>query len=178
MRVCVDPGHGGTDPGAVGTDPFELLEKDVNLAVALMLEEELEAMGHGVIMTRRQDRSLGLTARAHFANRFATDLFVSVHANAGAPSAEGMEVFNFPGSIKGSAAAKLVLDEMVGDFPDHRNRGVKEANFTVLRRTIMPAILVELEFLTNPQQLVFLADVGNQRVLAAAIARGVDGFVP
>ncbi|MEO1367708.1 MAG: N-acetylmuramoyl-L-alanine amidase [Acidobacteriota bacterium] len=178
MRICVDAGHGGRDPGAVGTDPFRLLEKDVNLSVAEMLEGELEAMGHDVVMTRRQDRTLGLSARAHFANRAGADLFVSIHANAGAPTVQGMEVFHFPGSEQGALLADRVLAEMLAAYPEHRNRGVKEAAFTVLRRTAMPAVLVELEFLTHPGQLAFLADRGSHRGLAAAIARGVNSLRP
>jgi N-acetylmuramoyl-L-alanine amidase len=178
MRVCVDAGHGGVDPGAVGEDPFVLEEKKVNLAVALSLEEELWARGHTVLMTRRQDRSLGLHARADFANRYEADLFVSIHANAAhVKTAQGMEVFRFPFSTHGERAAKYVLGSMLDEFPDHRDRGVKEANFAVLRETHMPAILVECEFLTNPKQLRFLSKQSNQMGLARAIADGIDRYV-
>lgn len=179
MKVCVDAGHGGTDPGAVGRQPFELLEKDCTLALALALEEELELRGHWVVMTRRQDRTVSLESRATFANRLGAELFVSVHANAAATrTAEGMEVFHFPDSSAGRLAARRVLRLMLRDFPAHRNRGIKEANFAVLRRTVMPAILVECEFLTNPTQLRFLASTRNQRKLARAIAEGIDSLEP
>ena len=175
MKVCVDAGHGGSDPGAVGTVPFEVEEHTVNLAVAERLEAAVEGLGHRVMMTRRQDRTLSLTARADFANRYGADLFVSVHANAAAsPWAEGMEVYHFPGSGAGQHAAHEIRWQLATRFPDHRDRGVKEANFTVLRRTWMPAVLVECEFLTHPGQLVFLAEPENQRRLAEAIATGVD----
>ncbi|MEM9665864.1 MAG: N-acetylmuramoyl-L-alanine amidase [Bacteroidota bacterium] len=172
MNICIDAGHGGRDPGAIGRTPFRLEEKTVNLAVALRLEQILESMGHNTLMTRRQDRTLSLRARAHFANRFEADFFVSIHCNAaGTPNAEGMEVFHFPGSTSGAVGAEKVLGRMLNRFPDHRDRGVKEANFTVLRLTQMPAILVECEFLTNQEQLVFLAN--NQDGLADAMAEGV-----
>lgn len=174
MKICIDAGHGGVDPGAIGRVPFELQEKTFNLQLALLLDVELENAGHHVVMTRRQDRSLGLRSRARFANRLGADLFVSLHANAAStPLAEGMEVFGFPGSVLGAAVARGVLDSMLAKFPGHRNRGVKEANFTVLRTTRMPAILVECEFLTHPQQLQFLADPVHQRGLAEAIAAGI-----
>jgi N-acetylmuramoyl-L-alanine amidase len=177
VKVCVDPGHGGSDPGAIGTQPFRLEEKDFNLNLALLLEEELEERGHWTIMTRRRDRSLSLAARADFANRLDADLFVSIHANAaGTPAVKGMEVYCFPGSETGKKAATKVLNEMMTMFPDHRNRGVKEANFDVLRLTEMTAILIENEFLSNPAQLEFLADPGNQRNLALAISAGIDAF--
>jgi N-acetylmuramoyl-L-alanine amidase len=177
MKVCVDAGHGGTDPGAVGTQPFRLAEKDFTLSLALLVEEELESGGHWTVMTRRRDRALGLAARATFANRAGADLFLSLHANSAAvPEVAGMEVFHFPGSRAGRAAALRVLRQLLSAFPDHANRGVKEADFAVLRETQMPAILVECEFLTNPRQLRFLASPANQRRLALALARGVDGL--
>ena len=64
---------------------------------------------------------------------------------------------------------------MLAAFPDHDNRGVREADFTVLRETAMPAVLIETEFLTNPSQLRFLADPRNQHRMAQAIAEGVPG---
>ena len=64
MKICIDPGHGGSDPGAVGTTPFVLEEKAFNLNVGLLLEDELESQGHSVVMTRRMDRTLGLAPRA------------------------------------------------------------------------------------------------------------------
>ncbi|MGH7556419.1 MAG: N-acetylmuramoyl-L-alanine amidase [Gemmatimonadota bacterium] len=176
MKICVDAGHGGVDPGAVGRQPFRLEEKDVTLAVAFLLEEELAVRGHDVVMPRRQDRTLASLPRAEFANRFEADLFVSLHANAAASErVEGMEIFHFPGSRAGRQAAASILTRMLATFPDHENRGVKEADFTVLRETAMPAVLVELEFLTNPAQLRFLADAKNQRGLARAFAEGIPG---
>ncbi|HSK81284.1 MAG TPA: N-acetylmuramoyl-L-alanine amidase [Thermoanaerobaculia bacterium] len=179
MKICIDPGHGGADPGAIGTTPDRNLdEKTFTLSVSLFLRDELRDAGHTVIMTRQQDVFVGLADRAALANQSDADLFISIHANAAAtPEPEGMEVFCFPGSVRGRDAATRVLESMVAEFPGHRNRGVKEANFAVLRLSGMPAILVECEFLTNPAQLEFLADEGNQRRLAAAIARAVPAPV-
>jgi N-acetylmuramoyl-L-alanine amidase len=175
MKVCVDAGHGGKDPGAIGFDPFYVEEKTVDLAIALQLEAALETIGHWTVMTRRRDRTLALSSRANFANRLGADLFVSVHANAAlSPEVEGMEVFYFPGSAAGRRAASEVLGHMQTAFPDHRSRGVKAANLAVLRLTGMPAILVETEFLTHPDQLLFLTDPVLQADMAAAIAAGID----
>ena len=177
MRVCIDAGHGGQDSGAIGYDPFEYMEKTFNLAVANFLDERLRALEHNVIMTRRQDRYLALDSRANFANSYGADFFVSIHANAAAnPQSEGMEVFCYPGSSSGNRAATLVLNNMLATFPGHINRGVKEADYVVLRLTRMPAVLVECEFLTNAQQLQFLADPNNQFMLAEAIANGIDNY--
>lgn len=175
MKICVDAGHGGDDPGAIGTTPFRLEEKRVNLDIARLLEEELEARGQWVVMTRRRDRAVGLPARAAFANRLGAERFVSVHANAAATAAaRGMEVFHFPGSAAGRRLAESVLNALLAAFPKHSDRGVKEANLAVLRLTTMPGVLVETEFLTNPTQLRFLADPANQQLLAVAIADGIE----
>jgi N-acetylmuramoyl-L-alanine amidase len=178
MKICLDPGHGGGDSGGIGIQPFRLEEKDFNLSLALLLEEELEARGHWTIMTRRRDRNLSLPARANYSNRVGAELFVSIHANAAENSAvEGIEVYHFPGSGAGYDAATHVLDSMISAFPTHLSRGVKEANFAVLRLTQMTAILIETEFLTNPSQLQFLADPKNQKDIATAIADGIEALV-
>ena len=178
MKICIDPGHGGKDPGAVGTSPFRPEEKAFTLRLALLLEEKLESLGHWVVMTRRKDRFLELKSRASFANRLNADLFVSIHTNSAATSdVSGMEVYHFPGSDKGRKLATIILENMLQEFPDHKDRGVKEVNFTVLRETRMPAVLVESEFLSNPRQLKFLADSGNQNSLVSAISRGIDQSV-
>jgi N-acetylmuramoyl-L-alanine amidase len=177
MKICIDAGHGGSDPGAVGSDPYLLEEKEFNLNLARELEAVLESRGHWVVMTRRKDRFVSLPSRANFANRLNADFFVSIHANAAeSPLAEGMEVFYFPGSEAGRQAADYVLDSMLQRFADHRNRGVKSANFTVLRLTDMAAILVESEFLTHPDQLQFLANPQNRQILAEAISDGIEAF--
>jgi len=183
MRLCIDPGHGGSEPGAqardpAGKKPAVVREKDVTLAIALLLARECERRGWEPLVTRLQDRTLALGARAAFANRFHADLFVSIHCNAAAsPDVEGMEVFHFPGSTSGRWLAMHVLERMLVRFPGHHARGVKEANFAVLRLSKMPAVLVECEFLTNPAQLALLSDPTSQAVLAESIADGVAGAI-
>ena len=175
MKICIDAGHGGEDPGALGTRPFRFEEKTFTLGLAARLEEELEARGHWVAMTRRRDRRLSLADRAAFANRLGADLFLSLHANgAPEPDAEGIEVFHFPGSAAGERIGEQVLAALVAAFPEHRNRGLRSANFAVLRDTTMPALLIECEFITNPAQLRFLTDPANWVRLAEAIAAGLD----
>ena len=85
-----------------------------------------------------------------------------------------MEVFHFPGSKGGTRYAKGILREMLDTFPGHKDRGVKEANYAVLRLTRMWAVLIECEFLTNPTQLKFLADRDKQKKMAVAIAEGIS----
>jgi N-acetylmuramoyl-L-alanine amidase len=174
MRLCIDCGHGGSDPGSIGRQPRTVREKDVVLAIGQRVAESAARRGWEPLMTRLQDRTLSLASRAAFANRLHADLFVSLHANAAAsPDVEGIEVYHFPGSAPGRWLALNVLERLLVRFPDHRARGVKEANFAVLRRTGMPGVLVETEFLTCPRQLDFLSDAGNQAALAEAIVDGL-----
>jgi N-acetylmuramoyl-L-alanine amidase len=175
MKICIDAGHGGIDPGAVGTTPFRLDEKTITLALAAHLEEALETRGHWVVLTRRHDRTLPLADRAAYANQRGAELFISLHLNAATdPTAEGIEVFHFPGSAAGQQFGEQVLAALATAFPDHRNRGLKSAQFVVLRDTAMPAILVECEFISNPQQLRFLANPAHWDLLAQAIANGLE----
>jgi N-acetylmuramoyl-L-alanine amidase len=174
MKICIDAGHGGRDSGAVGNDPFQLMEKEFNLEQAILVEAELENLGHWVVMTRRTDRTAGLASRSNFANRLGAELFISIHANAaGTSRVKGIEVFHHPGSAQGAKWAARVQAGLIDAFPNHRDRGVKEANFQVLRETAMPAVLVECEFLTNPTQLKFLANDKTRRKIAKAIAGAI-----
>lgn len=174
MRVAVDAGHGGSDPGAVG---HGLHEADITLQVARLLKKELTAAGHEVMMTRqRQNEFVSLAGRAKRANEWGADLFVSLHCNAAArEEVEGMEVFSFPGSDSGFRLAGKIfnfLDSFVVAGP-HLWRGLKEANFAVLRLTNMPAVLVEMEFITNSRQAQNLADPAWQLRMAKVLAEGI-----
>ena len=180
MRVYIDPGHGGDDPGAVHG---ELVEKDIALRISERLEENLRDLGHETLMSRRDDVTISLHGRASMANEWKADLFLSVHLNAdadpdepGMPEAKGSEFWIFPGSVNGAGLAATIDHAIAIDFPDHPARGVKEANFAVLRLTKMPAVLLELAFIdTNASEI--LKDPKVQELLAASIAAGVHRYV-
>lgn len=178
MKICLDPGHGGRDPGAIGTVPFTLEEKEVNLSIANYLEEKLESLVHWVSMTRRRDVFVGLEARANFANRLEADLFVSLHANSNESPTSGIEVYHYVNSEQGKIIAESILTSLIASFPDHKNRGNKPSGeLVVLKKTKMPAALVEVEFLSNPEQLQFLSDENNREGLAEAIATGIENYI-
>ena len=179
MRICLDPGHGGRDPGAIGTVPFKLEEKEVNLSIANYLEEKLESLIHWVAMTRRRDVFVGPETRANFANQLEADLFISLHANSfKSPTVSGIEVYHYVNSEKGKIIAENILGNLITSFPDHKNRGVKpRRKLVVLKKTKMPAVLVEVEFLSNTEQLQFLSDENNREDLADAIATGIEKYI-
>lgn len=171
MIVCIDPGHGGSDPGAVSKDGAQ--EKVVNLFVAQRIKTYLERAGAKVLMARTDDSDVGLAARAAKANQAKCDYFVSIHANAAdAESANGYEVFHYPGSSGGVSLANKVSGayKVASGMPLRR---VTSANFQVLRDTAMPAILIELGFLTSPLDLALLKEPAFLDKCALGIAFGI-----
>lgn len=175
MKICIDPGHGGRDSGASGQiNRHHLYEKDVVLSVALYLEELLLEQDHRVYLTRRVDRSLSLHSRSRYANRYDVDFFISIHCNSAyTTKAAGIETWIHPYSSVARRFATPIQKELIKAFPTHKDRGIKEADFHVLRETRMPAVLVEMEFINNPQQAKFLSKEKNQKKIAAAIASGI-----
>jgi len=179
--IVVDAGHGGSDSGAVG--PTGAMEKSVTLSVAKKVQSLLTNSGARVIMTRNQDVDVyapnasdaqELQARCNVANRDSrTSLFLSIHCNAfSSPAANGLETYYCAGSNKGYAFAKYLNEELAkagGLF----NRGVKTANYYVLRHTNVPASLIELGFITNPNEERLLRSDAYQNKLANAIVRGI-----
>jgi len=170
-RIVVDAGHGGQDSGAVGPGGAE--EKDVALAVARCLRKELAGWAW-VAETRMGDYFVPLGERTALANKTGADLFVSIHCNASeGHDAEGMEVWRYRTSERGEECAEAVCNALATEFPAHKRRGVKRGGFLVLRRTRMPAILVECEFIDTPEGEKFLTNKAVQLDLAKAVARGV-----
>ncbi|MCX7903054.1 MAG: N-acetylmuramoyl-L-alanine amidase [Caloramator sp.] len=147
-RVCLDYGHGGIDSGAVYKGRCE---KDDNLELGLKIAEELRR--HGVIVgeTRTSDTTLSLKDRTLFANKGNFDYFISFHRNAYIPEkTNGVETYVYIiGREKSKELAERIQKALiqVGFF----NRGIKKANFQVLRETKMPAVLVEVGFIDNSE---------------------------
>lgn len=167
--VTLDFGHGGKDPGATGNG---LREKDITLNVGLEVGEILERHKVKVVYTRNTDKFIDLAPRANIANKANTDIFVSIHTNAfGQASAKGIETFSYPGSTKGAALAKDIHNEVLATKNYTVNRGLKTANFAVLRLSKMPAALIELGFITNRDDANLLRT--KQSEFALAIAKGI-----
>lgn len=182
MRIMVDPSHGGYDPGASG--PSGLQEKEVNLAVAQRVARLLTQIGQDVRLTRNgdevswpADQQQDLLARVQMSNNWPADYFISIHCNAfEEPSARGTETYCYQFGTPGEKLAKAIQTELI-KATGLVNRGVKTANFYVLRETRMPAVLIELAFITNPQEEQLLGDPGFQDLCARSIATGVAAFL-
>ena len=185
--IAVDPGHGGKYSGATVDHPLhpgqKVLEKEITLQIGLKLAQLLRSDGHHVVLTRDRDTHLSddlngdLRQRADMANAAGAEVFVSIHCNSAEnPGASGIETYHFPDSTYGRALANHIQRKLTQAFPDHRNRGVKAENFAVLRWTNMPACLVETEFLTHRESLLFLLEEQNQDRIAAAIHDGIYAY--
>ena len=194
--VVIDAGHGGKDPGALGRDEEgEIIyddddeeyikEKDINLAVAKKVYKFLKDKGVNVIMTRSKDEFLELREIADIANDEEATLFVSIHSNSvdGIPAANGTEVLYYDTDekeafgIKSKEVAETVLEYML-DVVDMHDRGVRERpELAVLRLTQMPAILIELGFVTNAEDQEKLIDPEWQADAAWGIAQGINAVV-
>jgi N-acetylmuramoyl-L-alanine amidase len=189
--IVIDPGHGGVETGATG--PSGLQEKDVTLDLARRLRKELDHGSTDVVLTRDEDRLVGLDERSAIANHNRADLFLSIHLNASIrKNATGAETYYLAKSATDDEARKLAAQENVqaaaasnqsssaldlvlwdlaqnqylaessqlaesiqrrlNEVAGTRDRGVRQAPFRVLMGATMPAILVEVGFISNPDE--------------------------
>jgi N-acetylmuramoyl-L-alanine amidase len=176
LVVAVDPGH----PPGGATGPTGLTEAEANLAVALRLAPMLERAGARVVLTRTDDRALGLYERAQIAEAAGAHLFVSVHQN-GFP--DGVDPFASAGTstfyfhAHAEPLARAFQAELLGEFR-LRDLGVGRASLAVLRRlTWMPAVLTESMFMMVPEQEAALRDPDVQTRLARAHLRAIERFL-
>jgi N-acetylmuramoyl-L-alanine amidase len=172
-RVVIDPGHGGPDPGAVGIRG--LRETDVVLDVSLQVAQLLQAKGVEVLLTRTSEVDVDLPPRVALANSSGADLFLSLHANAlsmDRPDVNGIETFFFETSASRALAAS-VQQQVVAVSPGSPDRGVRQARFFVIRRTVLPSSLLEMGFVTGNLDAPRLADPAHRRRLALAVAAGI-----
>ena len=218
--IVLDPGHGGVENGAVG--PTGLMEKDVTLTLARRLKRELERGNRSisVVLTRDEDRLVGLDERAAIANHNRADLFLSIHVNASPRSkATGAETYylstdatddearilanleNRPGGDKPdrrvrdgnldlvlwdlaqnhylaeSSALAESIQQQLNRLTGTRNRGVRQAPFRVLMGAMMPAVLVEVGFISNPDEEQQLRGPSYRTRIVSAMAAAVEEFL-
>lgn len=183
LLIVIDPGHGGHDIGTQSISKPRYQEKSLNLVTALFIKTFLLQLGYQVSLTREDDTFISLARRAEMANEKKPTLFVSVHYNS-APSAEaqGIEVFYYPSMDKKAREykSKILAQAVLKNVLIHtkaKSRGVKPGNFAVIRKTDMPAVLIEGGFLTNESELQNLKDPVYLKKLAWGIVRGLEEYV-
>lgn len=177
FRIVIDAGHGGRDQGASGR---KVQEKDLTLQIAKRTGKYIRRRTRGVdvILTRDRDEFVSLNERADFANFCQADLFISIHANSARGYADGTETFVWnrkenPWSLK---MARLIQKEYT-QRAKRKNRGVKKANFAVLRNTNMPAVLTEVGFISNAQEEKYLKSRRGRKKIAYCIYRAVKEYL-
>jgi N-acetylmuramoyl-L-alanine amidase len=168
--VVLDPGHGGGDPGAIGIDG--LREAPTALAIAQQVAAILDQQGVQAVLTRSSDVEIELQPRVDLAEQVNATLFVSIHLNAidmTRPDVNGTTTYYYS---SGEALAQVIQDAAVqgGGLGD---RGIHSARFYVLRRTSMPAVLVETGFVTGSEDAPKLGDPAWQGRMAQGIANGI-----
>ncbi|WP_314675739.1 GBS Bsp-like repeat-containing protein [uncultured Streptococcus sp.] len=189
--VYLDAGHGGYDPGA---SYFGISEKSLTLAIQDRVKAKLEAEGYQVVTTRTSDTYVDLTDRSRAANASESDIFVSIHINAsGSSAAQGIETYyyqpyaEYPSRINATYHAnptRLSMSDTLANAIQSslinatgaQNQGVKRQTFAVLRETTAPAVLLELGFLSNPQEAARLNSSAYQETLANAIVAGIKAY--
>ena len=185
--VVVDAGHGGIDPGA---NRPGVLEKDINLAITLQVRGVLESCGANVALTRETDIELSelsdnekvrgryrrdLNARREMIKESKADFFVSIHANASSNSQRrGIECYYARNSEEGKALAYAIQEQLRTIAPVSQE--AKPADFYVLRRSDVPAVLIEVGFITNPEERTLLQSPEYQRKIAEAIVMGIAKY--
>lgn len=170
LVVMIDPGHGGRDPGAVGIGG--LREKDINITVSRRIQQVLQQRGINVVLTRNDDTFVSLEGRTVYADRVGADVFVSIHSNAismSRPEVNGLETYYYS---TGQRLAQVIHDSILRRV-NIDNRGVRQARFYVLRRTSMPAVLVETGFVTGSRDAARFRDPAQVTLIADAIAEGI-----
>lgn len=175
--VVLDPGHGGSDPGAIG---HGLNEADVVLDIAKRTKKILENdyTGLKVYLTRSTDKTVSLEQRSAYANKLKADCFVSIHNNSfSKASANGYEDYVWTKAAANSSGRlqKIIHKHMSGVMKKYgiTNRGKKKANFWVVRKTNMKAILLEILFISNKKENSLLRDSKFKQACAEAIAAGI-----
>ncbi len=194
VHVVIDAGHGGSaEPGAVGVNG--IVESELNLQVALHVEQLLEAAGYEVLLTRYSDYRLPIITRAEIANTLGADLLVSIHHNAGTASASpvpGSEVYHARDSVEGKRLAGLIREEAAAQLADFEadwvagpdggpDEGVTyrldartgDDFYGMVRRPTIPAVITEMSYLGNPTEAALLETPGYRLAEAEAVVAGI-----
>lgn len=184
--IILDPGHGGPDGGAVSKSG--LLEKDVTLEIALDLRDYLQEAGALVLMTREEDRDLAdsdikkirhrkvqdLKRRVELINGSDGDMFVSIHLNAiPSPKWKGAQTFYNRTVEENEYIAKFVQDEIRRNLENTHRVAKPIGNVYLIKQAQIPGVLVEVGFLSNPEEAELLEKEKYQQKVAASIYQGI-----
>ena len=181
--ITLDAGHGGSDPGAIGSDGTK--EKNITLPITKMLKEILEDKGAKVYMTRTTDVDVfgpnasdaeELQARVNVGEKYNSDMFVSLHINSSVnKNVGGFSTYYYPKTDNDLRLAKNIQNKLAANFGVD-DLGVRQANFYVIKRISMPAVLVEMCFISNEKELTLMKGQWFQKKTARLIAEGIEKY--
>lgn len=179
--IVIDPGHGGYQPGA--SSPNGVREKDVNLQIGLKAESYLKALGYNVLMTRDKDDYVDNYDRARFANSNYGDIYISIHANSTTnKDVFGLEILYCPmgkGSSKTEDQYPLAksISEGILASTGAKDRGIfQRPDLIVIREASMPAILVEVGYLSNAAEEKLITNDEYQLKIVEGIINGIQNY--
>ncbi|WP_432662517.1 stage II sporulation protein D [Wukongibacter baidiensis] len=173
--IVIDPGHGGTENvGVIGKEGLK--EKDLTLKIALELKEFLEDLGSKVVLTREADEYLSLKGRAKMANEVRPNYFISIHMNSFKnTNISGIEIYHYRGDKDGEVLANFLIESMSKGL-ESVNRGVKTADFYLLKNVTTSALHIEIAYLTNPEEERKFMDYEYIKRVAESIADGITKY--
>ncbi|WP_439743022.1 N-acetylmuramoyl-L-alanine amidase family protein [Bacillus pseudomycoides] len=168
--IVIDPGHGGNDPGSIGSKGTK--EKDITLKTAKNIQKKLEEKGMTVILTREDDTFVPLKNRVAIAQNKSADLFLSIHYDGFTTNdVKGVTTYYYKG-LKEQALAETIHEHLFKHI-QAKNRGVKSGDYYVLRENQQPSILLELGYITNPEDEERMNSQQFQADVASGIVNGV-----
>ncbi len=186
--VVIDAGHGGADPGKVGVN--QVLEKEINLNIAIRLKELLEQNDITVVMTREEDKDLAsenassrknedLRARVQLIAQTAPIVVVSIHQNSyPEEDVAGAQVFYYSGSEEGKILGTIIQEQLKKEINNDNHRVAKaNKDYYLLKRSSSPAVIVECGFLSNYKEAELLVTKEYQEKVAFAIHLGILQYI-
>ena len=186
--VVIDAGHGGEDPGKVGVG--NILEKDINLEIAKLVEKQLRKAGYQVVMTRTDDtmlvsdgcgskKSEDLKNRCRMINESGARCAVSIHQNSYSDAAiKGAQVFYFEHSAEGKQLAETLQASLVeGLDPENHRQAKGNVTYYLLKKTEIPIVIVECGFLSNREEAALLEEKAYQEKVAKAVCDGITEYL-
>lgn len=177
ITIVVDAGHGGSEAGAIGCCGDK--EKDINLAIAKDLEQELVSRGANVVMTRREDFDVALQDRVKIATENNAAMLISIHANAIPDGSDpitnrGTSVYYYHNQAK--PLAESILSSMTTELCTQNDK-VRQGSLALVRPTSAVSVLIEVAYIINPDDYALLTDKDFQARCAASIANGVEAYI-
>jgi N-acetylmuramoyl-L-alanine amidase len=179
MKIMIDAGHGPETAGKRSPDGL-LREFSFNSAVANLVKQYLVEEGVTIFFAHDERKDVSLSERTNYANRMNVDAFISIHANAygaGWNHANGIETYVYPSASKESRVLASLVQASLITACNRTDRGVKMANFAVLRETRMPAILIECGFMTNREETALLLKKAYRKQCAKAISFAITSWM-